>query len=69
MHSKQIDYDSFDDFIAKQQFTLLKLNKEPSNSFLAICDFTKNYPFAIQDAAAAFQWNNNQATVFPVVIF
>jgi len=59
------------DFIAKEQSAFMNLTKESlqDNEFLAICDFAENYAFVIQNAAPGFHWNNNQATIFPVVIY
>ena len=37
--------------------------------FLVTADFAKNYAFVVQEAAQAFHWNNNQATLFPLVIY
>nr|CCQ71355.1 hypothetical protein CcPL6.027 [Cotesia congregata] len=58
-------------FIAKQQAKFLKTLKETlkPNEFVIICDFAENYAFVVQNAASGFHWNNNQATVFPVVIY
>lgn len=39
------------------------------NEFLVVCDFADNYKFIIQNAAPGFHWNNNQSTIFPVVIY
>ncbi|XP_044592047.1 uncharacterized protein LOC123270171 [Cotesia glomerata] len=58
-------------FIAKEQAQFLKTLKETlkPNEYVIICDFAENYAFVVQNAAAGFHWNNNQATVFPVVIY
>lgn len=58
-------------FIAKEQAKFLKTLKETlkPNEFVIICDFAENYAFVVQNAASGFHWNNNQATVFPVVIY
>ena len=37
--------------------------------FLVTADFAENYGFVLQEAAQAFHWNNNQATLFPLVIY
>ena len=37
--------------------------------FLVTADFAENYAFVVQEAAQAFHWNNNQATLFPSVIY
>lgn len=59
------------DFIAIEQANFIRSVKESlqNNEFLAICDFAENYAFIIQNAAPGFHWNNNQATIFPVVIY
>ncbi|XP_044594836.1 uncharacterized protein LOC123272201 [Cotesia glomerata] len=58
-------------FIAKEQAKFLKTLKETlqPNEFVVICDFAENYAFVVQNAASGFHWNNDQATVFPVVIY
>ncbi|XP_074096104.1 uncharacterized protein LOC141525487 [Cotesia typhae] len=58
-------------FIAKEQAQFLKTLKETlkPNEYVIICDFAENYAFVVQNAAAGFHWNNNQATVFPDVIY
>ncbi|XP_074096802.1 uncharacterized protein LOC141525991 [Cotesia typhae] len=58
-------------FIAKEQAQFLKTLKETlkPNKYVIICDFAENCAFVVQNAAAGFHWNNNQATVFPVVIY
>ena len=33
------------------------------------CDFAENYAFVIQNSTQSFHWNNNQATVFTVVVY
>ena len=32
-----------------------------------ILDFAENYNFIVQDAAQGFRWNNNQATLHPLL--
>ncbi|XP_044013077.1 uncharacterized protein LOC122855606 [Aphidius gifuensis] len=58
-------------FIARCQGNFLKTLKESINDdeAIVICDFAENYAFIIQDAAPGFHWNNNQATVYTVVIY
>lgn len=58
-------------FIAKEQSALLNALKESlgENEFIIVCDFAENYAFVIQYAAPGFHWNNNQATVYPVIIY
>lgn len=59
------------DFIAEEPSGFMKNKKKSlkNNEFLVICDFAENYAFAIQDAVPGFHWNNNQAIIFPVVIY
>ena len=33
------------------------------------CDFAENYALVIQNSTQSFHWNNNQATVFTVVVY
>ena len=40
-----------------------------NDEFWIICDFSENYAFAIQNAITGFHWNNNQATIFPIVFY
>lgn len=58
-------------FIAKEQASFTRSLKESleETEFLVICDFAENYAFVIQNAAPGFHWNNNQATIYPVVIY
>ena len=36
---------------------------------LIICGFAEMYAFIIQNAISGFHWNNNQATIFPIVFY
>jgi hypothetical protein len=36
---------------------------------VALCDFTENYSFVMQDEAQGFHWNNAQATIHPFIIY
>lgn len=58
-------------FIAKQQSSFMKETRESlqDNEFLVVCDFAENYAFVVQDAAPGFHWNNDSATVYPVVVY
>ncbi|XP_044577453.1 uncharacterized protein LOC123260425 [Cotesia glomerata] len=59
------------DFIAKTQsrfFSDTKLNLK-SGEFAVVFDFAENYAFVVQEAAQGFHWNNDQATIFPMVIY
>ncbi|CAG9773247.1 unnamed protein product [Ceutorhynchus assimilis] len=58
-------------FIARKQashFKFVKNNLENHES-LIICDFAENYAFVIQNAITGFHWNNDQATIFPIVFY
>lgn len=51
-------------------FFLKKYKKNLSkDESLIICDFAENYAFVIQNAVPGFHWNNNQATIFPIVFY
>lgn len=58
-------------FIAKSQARFMKSLKESlgTDEFLVVCDFAENYKFVIQNAVPGFHWNNDQSTIFPVVIY
>ncbi|XP_066585899.1 uncharacterized protein [Prorops nasuta] len=58
-------------YIAKEQAKYLRTLKESleENEYIVICDFAENYVFVIQSAASGFHWNNNQSTIYPVVIY
>ncbi|KYN07562.1 hypothetical protein ALC62_01467 [Cyphomyrmex costatus] len=58
-------------YIAKEQASFMKSLKQSlkEDEFLVICDFAENYAFVVQNATAGFHWNNNQSTIFPVVIY
>ncbi|KAJ8677797.1 hypothetical protein QAD02_013584 [Eretmocerus hayati] len=58
-------------FIARQQSASvkeLKINLQPGR-FIVCFDFTENYAFVVQNSVQSFHWNNNQATIFTVVIY
>lgn len=58
-------------FIARKQnshFQNVKKNLKSDES-LIICDFAENYAFVIQNAITGFHWNNEQATIFPIVFY
>ena len=58
-------------FYSKQQALFLKHLKISSKEgkFLILLDFAENDAFVIENAAQSFHWNNNQATIFTVVIY
>lgn len=58
-------------FIAKSQSAYLRYLKESlqEDEVIVICDFAENYSFIVQEAAPGFHWNNDQATIYTVVIY
>ena len=58
-------------YIAKEQARYLRSLKESlkRNEYIVICDFSENYAFVFQNAASGFHWNNDQATIYPVVTY
>lgn len=59
------------DHVAKTQsryYASLK-DKLDEGQFIITLDFAENYEFIVQEAVQAFHWNNNQATLFPIVIY
>lgn len=59
------------DYYAKQQSAFMKQakNELSEGEFIVQCDFAENYAFVVQNAAQAFHWNNDQTTIFTVVIY
>lgn len=58
-------------FIAKQQaafYKKLKMDIAEGECVVQV-DFAENYAFVVQEAAPGFHWNNNQATIYTVVIY
>lgn len=59
------------EFLSKEQasfFKNLKLNLQ-SGEFLITFDFAENYKFVLQNSSQGFHWNNDQATIFTIVIY
>ena len=58
-------------FIANEQASFYKLSQKNlrSDECLVVCAFAENYAFVIQNAVPGFHWNNNQATLFPIVFY
>lgn len=59
------------DYIAKAQsqyFSNLK-NQLVEDEIIVILDFAENYAFVVQEAVQAFHYNNNQATILPIVVY
>lgn len=80
IHSPEVFVDKFCEhakgllthaFIAKQQSKYLRLKKSNlrEGEYITIYDFAENYAFVVQDAAPGFHWNNNQATIYPGVVY
>ena len=40
-----------------------------AGEFLICFDFLEDYAFVVQNSAQSFHWNNDQATIFTVVIY
>lgn len=61
----------FHDFVATQQAQYFKTTKENlrPGEFVVTLDFSENFAFVVQEAVQGFHWNNNQATVHPMVIY
>lgn len=59
------------DFIQKQQSNYVKQKKDElkPGEFLIECDFSENYAFIVQEAAQAFHYNNNQATLYTAICY
>ena len=58
-------------FIAMHQSSFsreMKLDFK-DGEFQVIVDFAENYAFTVQDAVPSFHWNNDQATVYNIVIY
>ena len=58
-------------FIAAEKSSFYKSikNNLKSDQCLVICDFAENYAFIIENAITGFHWNNDQATLFPIVFY
>lgn len=59
------------DYIAKIQswfFSNMNSNLK-SGEFAVVFDFAENYAFVVQEAVQGFHWNNDQATIFPMVVY
>lgn len=59
------------DFFARKQSVFIHDLKKKllEGEFLVCFDFAENYAFVVQNSAQSFHWNNNQATIFTVVIY
>lgn len=67
---KFIKFKSHDFFVKKQSLFVNDLKKNlQEGEFLVCCDFAENYAFVIQNFTQLFHCNNNQASVFTVVVY
>lgn len=59
------------DFFAKKQSLYVNNLKEnlEEGEFIVCVDFAENYAFVVQNSTQSFHWNNNQATIFTVVVY
>ena len=59
------------DFFAKQQALFIRNLKEnlEDGEIVISFDFAENYAFVIQNSAQSFHWNNNQATIFTIIVY
>lgn len=59
------------DYVARQQSQFVSILKKnlKDGEFMVQMDFAENYAFIVQNSTQAFHWNNNQATIFTVVIY
>jgi hypothetical protein len=57
--------------VSKQQSAYInwKKNNLLDKKVLVQCDFNENYTFIIQEAAQAFHYNNNQASIHTAVYY
>lgn len=58
-------------YIAQQQSKFSRELKDRlgNGEFQVIIDYAENYAFQVQEAVPGFHWNNDQATVYNVVIY
>ena len=58
-------------YISMQQSAYSREIKDnlQDGEFQVIVDFAENYAFTVQDAVPGFHWNNDQATVYNIVIY
>ena len=54
--------------MGKGHYKNIKKNLQ-NDQCLVICDFAENYAFIIQNAITGYHWNNDQATLFPMVFY
>ena len=69
--ASQLDKSTSHSFIVKSQVQYLKNRKESIHFDTAIIlvDFSKNYSFVVQYEVRGFQWNKDQCTLHPVVVY
>lgn len=58
-------------FIAKKQAEFIESKKNDllETEVMVMFDFSQNYGYVAQDASQAFHFNNDQCTVFPVILY
>ena len=58
-------------FIAYEQskYSRQLKNDLKEGEFLIIVDFAENYAFTVQNAIPGFHWNNDQATIYNIVVY
>ena len=58
-------------FVSKMQSLFFKnlIENLLAGEFLICFDSAENYAFVVQNSAPSFHWNNDQATIFTVVIY
>ena len=57
--------------ISKGQSTCLMIQKEnlDPDTYIIMIDFAENYQYVLEDEIQSFQWNNNQCSIQPAVIY
>ena len=58
-------------YLARKQNEFMNITKGKltENECIAVCDFSENYAFVVQNSIQGIHWNNNQATVHPFAIY
>lgn len=58
-------------FVAEQQTKYINdlKNNLMNGEFVILADFAENYAFIVQNAAPGHHWNNDQSTVYNIVIY
>lgn len=71
MLCKSLSKLAWHDYVAQNQSRFIKEVKADlkEGDALVIMDFSENYAFIVQDAIQGYHWNNDHATLFPVVVY